>query len=589
MRLTDPAVLAAAVAGGVTLLDTADAYGNEALIARAMTGRGRGSAPPMGGAQDPLLAAPVTIVTKGGLTRPDGGWVPNGRARHLAAAARASRERLGGDPLALYLLHAIDPAVPLATSVRALARLVDDGVARSIGLSNVNVAQLEQALAIAPALAAVEIELSPWRLDAVRGGVIAACVERGLRVLAHRPLGGPAGVRRAARDPVLRAQAARLGVTPAEVVLAWLRTLAPPGVITTLPGATRLETVASAIRGQQLALDDDARAALTAHFLDVARPGAATGGGAEVVMLLGMPAAGKSTLAAEYAARGYVRLNRDERGGTLLELARAVDDALAGGTTRVVVDNTYPTRASRAPISEVARRHGATLRAVVVAPPIELAQAFGAARALARTGRLDDPKEILPGAQFRWRRAYEPPRTDEGFAAIDDHVPARPQRGTRPGLIVELDGVVWRGRPNTPDEIELVPDAAAGLAAWRDRSVAGVLWRPGAAPEAIAALAARLGALCGIGELRACVHPAGPPRCWCRKPLPGLALALARDLDLDLARSIHLGRGPADRGFAVRAGMQYTTTWPRSRVSLKSMGVDVSVDGDGDGDVERGR
>ncbi|HVV88030.1 MAG TPA: hypothetical protein VHE35_33545, partial [Kofleriaceae bacterium] len=54
-----------------------------------------------------------------------------------------------------------------------------------------------------------------------------------------------------------------------------------------------------------------------------------------------------------------------------------------------------------------------------------------------------------------------------------------------------------------------------------------------------------------------CWHPAGPPRCWCRKPFPGLGLLLARAHGLALARSIHAGRGPADRGFAARLGAAY--------------------------------
>jgi len=49
--------------------------------------------------------------------------------------------------------------------------------------------------------------------------------------------------------------------------------------------------------------------------------------------------------------------------------------------------------------------------------------------------------------------------------------------------------------------------------------------------------------------------------CWCRKPLPGLALALARAHGFDLSRSTHVGRGPADRGFAARTGMIYREGW----------------------------
>jgi histidinol phosphatase-like enzyme len=54
-----------------------------------------------------------------------------------------------------------------------------------------------------------------------------------------------------------------------------------------------------------------------------------------------------------------------------------------------------------------------------------------------------------------------------------------------------------------------------------------------------------------------CPHAGGPPKCWCRKPLPGLGLLLARRHHLDLSSSIHVGRGPADRGFAERLGMRY--------------------------------
>jgi len=175
------ATLDAALEAGITLLDTADAYAlddhdlghNERLIADALAGLGR----------------PVEIVSKGGLVRPGGAWRADGRALHLAAAARASRDRLAVQAIDLYLLHAVDPRTPLATSVRALARLRDDGVVRRIGLSNVGLPQLEVALAIT-SIDAIEVELSPWRLDALRGGLVAACAARGIRVLAHRPLGG---------------------------------------------------------------------------------------------------------------------------------------------------------------------------------------------------------------------------------------------------------------------------------------------------------------------------------------------------------------------------------------------------------------
>jgi histidinol phosphatase-like enzyme len=306
------------------------------------------------------------------------------------------------------------------------------------------------------------------------------------------------------------------------------------------------------------------------------------------VVILGMPAAGKSTLAESYVTRGYLRLNRDDRGGSLLDLARALDEHLAEHPgTSAVLDNTYPTRASRAPVIEVARRHGLAVRCVVVATTLEQAQAHAAWRVLERCGSFDGPavaKEIRPGVQFRYRRDFEPPALDEGFIEIEELAPPRHEHGRHAGLIVELDGVVWLGRPQRADKIELRPGVREAIATWSGPIGATVwrpglavdaikppgatMWRPGGSGEVIEAMTARLGELLGRAiDVRACPHPAGPPVCWCRKPLPGLAIALARDLDLDLARSVHVGSGHADKGFALRAGMRYATIedgWPRA-------------------------
>ena len=136
------AILHAAFDSGITLLDTADAYcfddsergHNERLIARALESW-QGD------------RARITVATKGGMTRPGGRWEPDGRAKHLIAACADSCRALGVERIDLYQLHAPDPRVPLATSVRALAGLKRDGLIRAIGLSNVTVGQIEEARA----------------------------------------------------------------------------------------------------------------------------------------------------------------------------------------------------------------------------------------------------------------------------------------------------------------------------------------------------------------------------------------------------------------------------------------------------------
>ncbi len=561
------AVLRAAIDAGVTVLDTADAYArdqddighNERVIANVAR---RG----------------VRVVTKGGLERPAGKWVPNGKAKHLASAARASRERLGVEALDVYLLHAVDPSVPLATSVRALAKLRDDGVVRAIGLSNIGPRQLAEALAITR-IDVVEVELSPWKLDAVRGGLLRRCADADIAVLAHRPLGGPAGVTRIARDPMIAALARELDASPPQIVLAWLRTLGPS--VIPLPGVTRVETAREA--GRRIELPRSAIASLAERFGGIEPEPAAPVHGAvdgEVVLVMGAPGAGKSTLALELQRLGYVRLNRDERGGTLAELTRELARVLSTGATRVVLDNTYPTRSSRAAVIAAAHRHGIPARAVVLGTTLEQAQANAVRRMLQQHGRLLGPSELTaaaaigPGAQFRWRRQWEPPEADEGWASIEERAfEPRPQPVTgRRAAFVELDDVVWRGRPRAPDAVVLHDGARAAVRGWREagRLVCATTWQPDLTDTAYEAVVARLRGLLDVEgdrgfEIRRCDHPAGPPVCWCRKPLPGLALAFAHERGIDLGDSLCIGRGAADRGFAQRAGVPFhdvSSGWP---------------------------
>ena len=186
------ATIAAAIDAGVTVFDTAHAYGhdeselghNERLLARALRRRSaqRGA----------------RIVTKGGMTRAGGGWVPDGRAKAILAGCHASREALDGLEIDLYLIHAPDPRTPWRTSLRALARLADDGLVRRVGVSNVNRDQLDEALELAP-ISAVQVALSVFDDRALRGGVVERCAQAGVAVIAHAPLGGPRAAKRLAR------------------------------------------------------------------------------------------------------------------------------------------------------------------------------------------------------------------------------------------------------------------------------------------------------------------------------------------------------------------------------------------------------
>jgi aryl-alcohol dehydrogenase-like predicted oxidoreductase/histidinol phosphatase-like enzyme len=577
-------VIHAALDAGVRLLDTADAYArdasetghNERLIAGALRSWSGDS-------------RTVVVATKGGMTRPGGLWVTDGRARHLADACRASREALGVERIQLYQLHAPDPRTPLATSVRALEELRRGGLVEAIGLCNVTVGQIEEARAIAP-IASVQVELGVWCDDAILGGVVEYCLAHDIALLAHRPLGGERRRARAARDPVLRDIAARHGATAAEVALAALFDLS--NLVTPLPGATRPETAVSIARAASMVLDDDDRDRLAGRFpawpTRRAQPSAAiapTGTTGEVVLIMGLPAAGKSTFAGRFVADGYHRLNRDEAGGTLRGLLPALERARAEGMTRFVLDNTYVTRKSRAPVIAAARRLGLAVRCVHLATSIEDAQINAVTRLIARHGRLLTPDELRveargdaavfgPGAQFRLQRELEPPTVAEGFAQVETVAFERrwPSEHVSRALFVWCDGILMRSRagartPVSVDDLDVVDGRAAVLRRYRDEGwrIVGLSWQPEIAggtrtPEATDAVLARLRTVLDVDiETMYCPHAAGPPVCWCRKPLPGLAVLAIETHRLDPARCLFVGDGPQDPGFARRLGFSYRT------------------------------
>ena len=572
--------IAAAVEAGVTVFDTARAYGhgetelghNERLLARAL--------------RDSGAAGSARVVTKGGMTRPRGGWVPDGRAKAIRRDCEESLEALGGVPIDLYLIHAPDPRTPWPTSVRALARLVDEGMVKRVGLSNVNRGQIDEALDLAP-IAAVQVALSVFDDRALRGGVVERCAERGIAVMAHSPLGGPRRAKTIRRRDALAAIASAHDTSPEEIALAWLLDASP--AIVPIPGARRPETARSAAAAARIALDDADRSSLAAAF-GAARgsPTArhAEGGepdtsgrgraarstrGGEVVLVMGLPGAGKTFIAREYVERGYVRLNRDERGGSLRELADAVDEEAASGAERIVLDSTYLTRASRSYVLDAAGRQGLAARCVWVDTPLAQAQVNVVERLLDVAGSLPDPDELkalarrgegilAPTSQMRAARELEPPSDDEGWTALERIAFARkpPDYARQPGVFVAagaLEQPGWRNALGGADG-----EAPHLVFDWRPAATADDVAdiSAGGAAEALAgALAALAAEVTGPVATGLCPHPAGPPTCWCRPPLPGLPLAFARAHGVDPSRSVLIGASPAHRTLATTLGARY--------------------------------
>jgi pyridoxine 4-dehydrogenase len=234
------AVLRRAVELGVNFIDTADSYGpqvSEHLIAEA------------------LYPYPddLVIATKGGLVRPGPGrWDPDGRPEHLREACAGSLRRLRLDQIPLYQFHRPDPRVPLAESLGALVQLRDEGKIRHIGISNVSAAQLRAAQQITPV---VSVQNRFNAADRQSEPIIDVCELEQIAFLPWAPM------QQAQSNPAVTGAASRHGVSPRQIVLAWLLARSPQ--ILPIPGTGSPEHVQDNIAAASIELAPGEVAAIT--------------------------------------------------------------------------------------------------------------------------------------------------------------------------------------------------------------------------------------------------------------------------------------------------------------------------------------
>lgn len=253
---------------GVTFLDTSDAYGqgkNEELIGRGIAGRRN----------------EYVIGSKfGNIRLPDGKPGADGRPKYVAQACEASLRRLGIDVIDLYYQHRVDLKVPIEDTVGAMARLVERGLVRYLGLSEAAPATVRRAHATHP-ITALQTEYSLWTRDA-EAELMPLCVELGIGYVAYSPLGrgifggevtGPDSLVEGDRrrdhprfqganlehnvklvEPV-RQMASAKRCAPAQIALAWV--LAKGEHIVPIPGTRRQDHLESNAAALDIVLDPD--------------------------------------------------------------------------------------------------------------------------------------------------------------------------------------------------------------------------------------------------------------------------------------------------------------------------------------------
>ncbi|CAB4440580.1 unnamed protein product [Rhizophagus irregularis] len=260
-------VLNRAIDLGSTFWDTSDIYGNganEILLSKVLKDK----------------RDKVFLCTKFGTLRDSNGAFigVSGKPEYVRQACERSLKRLGVDYIDLYYQHRMDPNTPIEDTVGALAELVKEGKVKYIGLSECSAETLRRAHKVHP-IAAIQMEYSPWTIDIETNGIMEACRELGVTIVAYSPLGRgfltgkyksiddfePDDFRRTfprfqgenfdKNLEIVRkfeAFANKKGVTPSQLCLAWV--LAQGDNIVAIPGTKKIKYLEENLEGTKIHL-----------------------------------------------------------------------------------------------------------------------------------------------------------------------------------------------------------------------------------------------------------------------------------------------------------------------------------------------
>lgn len=299
----------------------------------------------------------------------------------------------------------------------------------------------------------------------------------------------------------------------------------------------------------------------------------------EIVVIVGYPCSGKTTLAAEYQDKGYYRLSQEIFGGSLNDINQMLEELIVCGKTRFVIDNSYPTVLSRKPIITIGKKYNFKVTCVHLTTSIENSQHNAAVRIIQKSGRLlmpgdiirqKDPDLVQAGEIFNFRKVFEKPTEDEGF---DEVISKRFSRKTNPeyskkAIIFDIDLAVRTNKsgykvPTSKDDIEILPGRQGALCDWKARGylILAISNQNGIGKGRISENDAQayfeytnelLGGI--IDDFSYCPHDSFPIQCYCKKPMPGLGAQYIEKYQLDPEYCYMIVSETADSTFAKRCG-----------------------------------
>jgi D-glycero-D-manno-heptose 1,7-bisphosphate phosphatase len=297
---------------------------------------------------------------------------------------------------------------------------------------------------------------------------------------------------------------------------------------------------------------------------------------------MGINGAGKTSMVFQFGRSGYQRINRDLTGGDLEGQTEITADALSNGVDKVMLDNTYPTKASRASLIKLAKEIGAKISCYWLTTSLEDAQLNVCLRMIKKYGNLltleeiknsNDPNTFPPAALFHYRKVFQKPTTAEGFDEVIEvpFVRVWTPEYCNKAVIFDYDGTLRDNvngstiYPKNISEIKVRPEMTKIIKDFERKGfiILGASNQSGIGKGIISEAMAikcfeETNRQLGVKlDFLYCPHKIPPVSCYCRKPHVGMGAIFIERYKLRPSDCIMVGDQTTDKTFAERCGFKF--------------------------------
>lgn len=304
----------------------------------------------------------------------------------------------------------------------------------------------------------------------------------------------------------------------------------------------------------------------------------------QIIVMVALPAAGKSTVVNDYVSQGFAKLSRDEIGGGLEadgKVNTKLKDWIRMGKNQIIMDSTYMTKDVRKHVIDIAKNNGYKTTCLYLSTSIEDSQFNSVSRMVNRHGKLfqtkedydkaKDPNMFPVAALYKANKIIEKPTAAEGFDEIKVVPFKRKMNGyTNKAILFDYDGTLRETKsgepyPTDPGDIDILPGRTEKIKELQKEGyiILGVSNQSGVAKGVFTYEEAdkcfkKTNELLGIDiDYRFCSHKVPPITCYCRKPGVGFGVEFIEKYKLDPSQCIMVGDMKSDETFAKRCGFKF--------------------------------